>query len=286
MSTEAARVTVVQTEFERLQQYLAALPEAAWTTPSACALWAVRDVVAHLTRVANLYHDSITRGLQADTSTPAGRAEPNTFNTLSREQRKQSAMAAAQDNIAFGERVGTDLLAVFSHAWDQFTHLVAGVSPHAWDTPCYHPRSLLPVRALVHAGVFELAIHGWDIRSALEPSTHLAPEALAVMLDHFVACVHWCFLPDAKLPTPVRYRFALTGTLTSTWDIVVEGDTAHMAPTAEALPAHATFRCDGETFVLLLCGRVRLETAIGDRRVIPTGDEAWVRAFPTWFQGA
>jgi hypothetical protein len=142
------------------------------------------------------------------------------------------------------------------------------------------------VRALVHAGVFELAIHGWDIRSALEPSAHLSPEALAVMPDHFTDCLHWCFLPDAKLPTPVRYRFVLTGMLTSTWDIVVEGDTAHMALAAEALPADATFRCDGETFALMLCGRVGLEAVIGDRRVIPAGDEAWVRAFPKWFQGA
>ena len=286
MSTEATRVTVVQTEFAQLQQYLAALPEAAWTTPSACALWAVRDVVAHLTRVADLYHDSITRGLRADTSTPAGRAEPHTFNTLSRDARRQAATVAAQGNIEFGERVGNDLFSMFSHAWDQFHHLIASVSPHAWDTPCYHPRSLLPVRALMHAGVFELAIHGWDIRSAFEPSAHLSPEALAVLPDHFVTCLHWCFLPDAKLPTPVRYRFAVTGTLTSTWDIVVAGDTAHMAPATEALPAHATFRCDGETFVLLLCGRVRLEAAMGDRRVIAAGDEAWVRAFSTWFQGA
>ena len=31
MPTEAERVTVVQAEFERLKQYLAALPEDAWT---------------------------------------------------------------------------------------------------------------------------------------------------------------------------------------------------------------------------------------------------------------
>lgn len=286
MLTEAERVTVVQTEFERLKQYLAALPEDAWTTPRACTLWTVRDVVGHLTRVANLYRDSIIRGLRADTSTPAGRPEPTTFNTLSQEQRRQAAMAATQDNIAFSERVGNDLLSMFSHAWDQFNHLVADVSPHAWDTPCYHPRSLLPVRALVHAGVFELAIHGWDIRSAREPSAHLAPEALAILPNHFVACLHWCFLPDAKLPTPVRYRFVLTVMRTSPWDIVVDGDTAHMTLAAEAVPAHVTLRCDGETFVLLLCGRIGLEAAMGDRRVIPAGDEAWMRAFPKWFQGA
>ena len=67
MSTQAELVTVIQTESERLQQYLAALPQDAWTKPSACPLWDVRDVVAHLIRVPNNYTVRITRGLQGDT---------------------------------------------------------------------------------------------------------------------------------------------------------------------------------------------------------------------------
>ena len=51
MSTQAELVTIIQTEVERLQQYLAALPQDAWTKPSACPLWDVRDVVVHLLRV-------------------------------------------------------------------------------------------------------------------------------------------------------------------------------------------------------------------------------------------
>ena len=39
MATQAECVKVIQTEAERLRQYLAALPADAWTKPSACALW-------------------------------------------------------------------------------------------------------------------------------------------------------------------------------------------------------------------------------------------------------
>jgi len=53
MSTQAELVNVVQTESERLKQFLAALPQDAWTKPSACARWEVRDVVAHLIMVPN-----------------------------------------------------------------------------------------------------------------------------------------------------------------------------------------------------------------------------------------
>jgi Mycothiol maleylpyruvate isomerase N-terminal domain len=50
MSTHAETVTVLQSEFERLTQYLAALPTAAWTTPSACTDWAVRIKRVQATR--------------------------------------------------------------------------------------------------------------------------------------------------------------------------------------------------------------------------------------------
>src|SRR5438552_3838471 len=59
MSTQAELVTVLQTESERLQQYLTALPQDTWTQPSACALWEVRDVVAHLIFLANSYTDGM-----------------------------------------------------------------------------------------------------------------------------------------------------------------------------------------------------------------------------------
>ena len=39
ISTQAESVKVVRTESERLKQYLAAMPEDAWTRLNACALW-------------------------------------------------------------------------------------------------------------------------------------------------------------------------------------------------------------------------------------------------------
>jgi hypothetical protein len=139
------------------------------------------------------------------------------------------------------------------------------------------------VRSLVHAGVFELTIHSWDIRSALEPSAPLAPHALATLLDFFSECPHWFFLPAARLSTPLRYRFAFTGAYSGQWDIVVEGDQAHIGPAADATPTHATFACEVETFVLMMCGRLSFDAALGDHRLIPTGDMATVQAFKQWF---
>src|SRR5262245_51787650 len=97
MATQAALATVVQTESARLQHYLTTLPADAWTQPSACALWDIRDVVAHLSGIAHGYTDRITRGLRGDTSpSPAGFPAPHLFTTLSGEERRQRATAFAQ----------------------------------------------------------------------------------------------------------------------------------------------------------------------------------------------
>ena len=285
MSSQQEWVTVVQTESERLKQFLAALPGNAWTTPSACALWEIRDVVAHLIMAAHLYTDSITRGLRDDTSPPAGRPERHSFTTASPVERQQRATAAAQRTIALRESLGHELLDVFCTTGDHFHHLVASLSPQEWAKPCYHGRGMIPVSSLVSGMVFERAIHGWDIRSALEPSAHLSPEALTVMPDHVAECLHWFFLPGARLPTPVRYRFAFTGACSSQWDIVVAGDTASMAPAAEAAPAHVMCWCEAETFALLMCGRRGWEAALGDSQVTAAGDIALVQSFTQWFQG-
>ena len=66
---------------------------------------------------------------------------------------------------------------------------------------------------------------------------------------------------------------------------MVEGDQAHIGPAAAATPANVTFACDGETFVLLICGRMGFDAALGDKRLSPTGDMAVAQAFKQWFQG-
>ena len=69
----ADRLKVLQSESERIKQYLHALPPATLRQPSACAQWQVQDVIAHLVGVAETYASSVTRGLQGDTGPLPGR---------------------------------------------------------------------------------------------------------------------------------------------------------------------------------------------------------------------
>jgi len=285
MATQAALVTVIQKEAERMHLYLAALPQDAWTKPSACALWEIRDVAAHLTVPPQAYTLRITRGLQGDTSSPGSAPAPHLWKTHTQEERRQRWMQMGQGPFAHRGWSRNDLVSGFRQAWEPFPPFLATLTAHDWHKPCYHSFGIVPVHSLAHAGLFELAIHGWDIRSALAPSAPLSPDVLPAILDFFAECPHWFLLPAARLSTPIRYRFVFTGALSGQWDVVVEGDQAHIGPAADATPANVTFACEMETFALLICRRIGFDAALGDKRLIPTGDMAVAQEFKQWFQG-
>ena len=50
-------------------------------------------------------------------------------------------------------------------------------------------------------------------------------------------------------------------------------------------PADVTVRCDGETFILLMYGRIRAHEAVSQGRMTFEGDAALVAAFNQRFQG-
>jgi hypothetical protein len=118
--------------------------------------------------------------------------------------------------------------------------------------------------------LLELAIHGWDIRSRLVSDAHLTDESIPVIVDiilgPWLTPPSWLFHPGPRLPVPIRYRWALTGVGARQQDMVVEGDTVWVEPTGTAM-ATVTFRCDTETFVLLMLARLPLPAALAQRRL-------------------
>jgi uncharacterized protein (TIGR03083 family) len=281
MDAPEERVRLVLAESERLKHYLHSLPPEAWSTPSACDCWEVRDVVAHLVLGAEIYAESISRGLRGDASAPAGRPPVGSFTAASFSE------PMAQTTLSRRESLGDQLLSTFNATNDQLNFLHAGLGPQDWEKPCYHGAAALvaPVRTFLDLRLFELALHGWDIRSRLEPEAHLSDESLPVLMGLIPQFIGWIFWSGSRLPSPIRYRFHLTGPGASTSDIVVEGDTVRLEPTG-ADTAHVTFRCDTETFVLLMLGRLTLPAALAQSHLGAEGEAERVDAFAQWFRGA
>ncbi len=220
----------------------------------------------------------IARGLQGDLTPFAGRPPAGSMNAASGAERIAERVLAAR------KRLGHDILTAVDDTTDHFNHLVTRLPADQAETAGYHPGNILSIRTFVGLRLLEVVIHGWDIRSQLEPSAPLSPESAAVLVGFWPEFIAWGFRPEPTLSTAARYRFAFTGDVPHPYDIVVEGQTVRMEPAGEHA-AHVTLHCAAATFVLLMCGRYRLDTLITTGQVTVEGERGLVAAFGKWFQG-
>jgi hypothetical protein len=245
----------------------------------------VRDVVGHLTFVAEFYADVIVRGVQGDTAMlpdrpPEDGPELAAFHAY-----------LAQRAIAIREREGAHLLATCRTRYAQLHHLLAGLALQDWEKPCAFWRFVgpIPVRMFLPLVIPELAIHGWDIRSRFATPARLSAASVPVLLGRIPGLLAFpgvgTFRLDAGTPRPVRYRFELTGAVPSTYDILVDNDTARIAPVGAALP-HVTFRGAADIFVLLMYRRLTLEPVMTAGHLVVDGDPGLTAAFDRWLKRA
>ena len=276
MYSDADRAKIVQAEAKRLEQFLCALSPEDWQRPSACDQWQIADVVAHLTgmRVA----DTITRGLQGDVTPPEGRPPVGALHEDAFRE------YIAQGSIAFRERLGDQLLAAFIANNAQLAQVLAGLAPRDWETRGYHPMGPEPVRTLIDMRITELAMHGWDMRSRFDPQATLSTESLPALCQTIPRAVRRAFRPEASRSTPVRYRFVVTGPVAVRQDIVLRKEGGRCEPASDS-QADVTFRCTTETYVLVMFGRLAVETAVHDGRLAYEGASGLAVAFRQAFVG-
>jgi uncharacterized protein (TIGR03083 family) len=165
MAALDAYVPLVHAEADGLAQFLATLSADEWQRPSACDLWAIRDLVAHVIWAADFYTDAVSRGIHGDLSHPKDRPPGNAPALF-------PAMPAYIDQQArtVRDRIGTALLPTFRSRYHALAQVMARLSPQQWEMPCafFQLRGgHRPAYAFLFAILAELAIHGWDMRSRL-----------------------------------------------------------------------------------------------------------------------
>ena len=277
------RAKLLQSESQSFQRYLSGLPDEAWDKQSACDLWSVGDVVAHLVGNAEFYAGTVERGLKGEYDPPPGRPAAGTGHP------SLGAAGTAEGAITNRERLGDSLLSTLEARTNHLTQLLAGLSPEDWEKPCYHPGSIVPAGNFVDLRFKELGLHQWDIRSALESGTGLAPDSLASMVvlinENFASgSIRWAFWAGPALDRPVRYRFTVAEPVPFNADIVVEGDKFSFEKSSSA-PADVDFSCESGTLALMISGRLQASAAISQGKLKVEGDSALATLFSQWFKG-
>ena len=124
--------------------------------------------------------------------------------------------ANAQRAIAYRERLGDQLLATFTERTAHFYQLLQSLGPQDWEKPCYHPLGLRPAQQFITMRLIELAMHAWDIQSALDPTAALFPDSLPVFMELVPRIVSLLRMqPDARRLVPLRCHFTVTGAVPS-----------------------------------------------------------------------
>ena len=276
MDSPEQRVEIGIAETERLKEYLGSLSNEAWNNPSACNRWDVRDVIAHLAWIAESYTERIYQSLQEGSSLPEGQPAKPPFSEDN-----------AQRAISRRERLGDQVLSDFIRTTDQLNQLLTTLRAPDWDKPHYYASlGIAPMRFRPDLWISELSMHGWDIRSRLEPEAHLSEESLPVFTDMVRdQLTKWILHPGPRLAEPVRYRWELTGAGATNMDILAEGDKASVGLDGTA-EANVTFRCDTEAFILVVFGRLTIDAAGAADRLTIQGDKTLAHEFQLWFPGA
>ena len=276
MSTPEYRVKVLEAEVDFAKEYLESLRSEDLQKLSACENWTVADVVAHM--VGQDFALRVTRGLQGDISPPEGAP------SVADHDEDRFAQNISDRAKSTNERHGGQLVEVFSRRLDETVAVFAAVNPTDWDKLCYWPPGPEPVRTLLDLRIAELTMHIWDIRSVVDQEYHLSDDSIAVLTETVNRAVRRAFRPDPSLQEPLRYRFVIAGPIGKSVDIVLAGNGARVEMASEEA-AEVIFRCDGETFVLVMFGRLKPELAVADGRLTAEGDLELASGFGRRFVG-
>ena len=274
-------IDLVNAEAGRLAHYLAGMRTESWTQDSACQGWKIGDVVAHLSIAASTWAASLTRAAAGDAEPPQGQS------FLGAGVRGSEIIADAATSH-FQEK-GQQLLDEFTQGYDRLKQVMSTLRPEDWEKPCFHRRGKMPVQQFVALRVQELAVHSWDIRAGLDSSAAISEEALPQLVTMVPRWLRNAFRPGLDLPTPVRYRFDVTGAERVSQDVVVNGQEFEILAAGSGR-ADVTFRCDTGNYILLIYGRIGVDQGVTSGRLSSgrlniEGPTERAAEFTTWFQG-
>ena len=241
-------VHLIANEQPRLARELQALPTTVWTAPSRCAGWSNALVVGHLAFHAPVYRDSMIRALRGDSTPPPG---PD-GRPLTREAFLAHADGGQQ---ALAQQAPGDLAREFSRSGDELTDLVMRLEPTDLDLPAWHYTGTLTIGVLVAYRLFELAFHGWDVRSTVDPAARIRPELGPFLVGTVRQLLPWLCTPESTLKADCR--FEVDGQRWTTR--IGDGKLAEVAPAGEP---DAIVRMDASTFLLLATMRQPLADSV------------------------
>ena len=244
-------IALLRSESDALAEFLASLDTVGWGRQSACDAWTVADAAAHIAQGSQGSSVALVRARSGDPSPPEG--------SRLLEAGDRASEPTAERAIAFSAgKEASELLQAYRDGADLLVHTVTELQPEDWEKPSFHRRGIIPVHENVTRRIQEIAIHGWDIRSAFDPASEISEagaQEIATVAHRWLGV---CFVPLDGGPS-ARFRFEVSGPNPFSEDVVLDGDSFRFEPAGDNAP-DVTFRANTSAYVLLVYGRLDISS--------------------------
>ena len=133
--------------------------------------------------------------------------------------------------------------------------------------------------------ISELTMHAWDVCSQFDPDYRLSDGSVRVLMDTANRAARRAFRPDTTIPAPQVYRFVIEEPLEAVYELEIANEEVTLREGGREDQADVVFRCDGETYVMVMYGRLTPEDAIMAGKLDWDGDERLALGFGARFLG-
>ncbi|GBG36612.1 maleylpyruvate isomerase family mycothiol-dependent enzyme [Mycobacterium montefiorense] len=230
--------------WDSIDALLAALPEAQWRAVTPLPGWDVQGVVSHI-----IGTESFLEGVSAPEPDIDVKALDHVRNDI-------GAMNECWVRHLGGQS-GSSVLAKYRAVTEGRRDALRAMSEQDWNAETFTPAGPDSYGRFMRIRVFDCWMHEQDIRMAIQrPSTdaELQGSASQLSLDEVAATLGFVVGKRAKAPDGSRIHFDLTGPLTRSIRINVDGR-AQLVEDFDGREPTATVRADALQFTRLAGGR-------------------------------
>lgn len=250
-----------------------ALPPAAWQQPSDCDGWTIAAAFIHVIQVSELLGDSLARGRAGDPGPPPlAAAEGVQAWRAVRTARQQEALTQSPAELIAWYRQGVGAIDAELDA----------IPSAPSDAQGWHPIGSRPLSWIQDQWLFELALHDWDIRVALDPAAEVRPSVQSAFARTLPDRLGRGFGGGDDPAAAGTYRVQLAGDSPLVITIQVGEGALTILPDNDATP-NATIRTDPSAFGLVTTNRRPVGRFAEAGRWQTSGDTARADAFARAF---
>lgn len=256
--TDAEMIDLMAQAFAAVEDLCSTLPADAWSLPTDCPAWDVRDNLAHLT-------DFEARATGAPPAPDIDRAAfPHIVNDF--QEATERGVQARRD------RSGPAILEEFRAATAARLAQLRALDDAGWEGTVETPVGTLPQRGILPIRITDVAYHEQDIRRAAGRPGSLDGDVARFLVERMTERA----LPvivgkTAAAPEGSVVRWTIDGPAGDDVTVAVRDGKGILVDAGEP---EVTFTTDVETFLCLLGGRWTVERARTEGRLKVAGDAA------------